>query len=205
MCKKVIIFIDKFNMSQSTSSSASDSSTHSLTPEQYDRYFEALSKVVFSTKAQNIGIISCLYSSNVYVNKITDFMYLNGPDPTMFFIPLFHSGRMNLMVFYLADKKIGYYDSLKQPRIYSFTFAKTAIEQYLNLSFVFMDQEKINSTINYNPIPDLSNFHLLRIAEEIAFHGKNQKLIPFDAIIECQRIKKIMEHYRFDKVGNDGR
>uniref|UniRef100_A0A914QC69 Uncharacterized protein n=1 Tax=Panagrolaimus davidi TaxID=227884 RepID=A0A914QC69_9BILA len=167
--------------------------TNSLTAEQFDKFFESCTKVALTKNIQNVGIVSCKYSSNVYINKITNFIEFNEPNASMIIVPLFHSGRISLAVFFIGDKKIGYFDSLKQPPIYSLSFAKIAIEKYLNCKFTMENQDFINETINTNPIPELANFHICRIAEELCFYGRNQKFPEFDIILESQRIKKLIQ------------
>uniref|UniRef100_A0A914RD98 Uncharacterized protein n=1 Tax=Panagrolaimus davidi TaxID=227884 RepID=A0A914RD98_9BILA len=175
-------------------SSSTDSITiNSLTAEQFDKFFHSCTKVALTKNIRNVGIVSCKYSSNVYINKITDFIEFNKPNPSMIIVPLFHSGRISLAVFFIGDKKIGYFDSLKQPPIYSLSFAKIAIEKYLNCKFTMENQDFINETINTNPIPELANFHICRIAEELCFYGRNQKFPEFDIILESQRIKKLIK------------
>uniref|UniRef100_A0A914PHJ7 Uncharacterized protein n=1 Tax=Panagrolaimus davidi TaxID=227884 RepID=A0A914PHJ7_9BILA len=175
------------------SSSTDSITTNSLTAEQFDKFFHSCTKVALTKNIRNVGIVSCKYSSNVYINKITNFIEFNEPNPSMIIVPLFHSGRISLAVFFIGNKKIGYFDSLKQPPIYSISFAKIAIEKYLNCKFTMENQDFINETINTNPIPELANFHICRIAEELCFYGRNKKFPEFDIILESQRIKKLIQ------------
>uniref|UniRef100_A0A914P9F2 Uncharacterized protein n=1 Tax=Panagrolaimus davidi TaxID=227884 RepID=A0A914P9F2_9BILA len=175
------------------SSSTDLITTNSITAEQFDKFFYSCTKVALTKNIRNVGIVSCKYSSNVYINKITDFIEFNKPNPSMIIVPLFHSGRISLAVFFIGDKNIGYFDSLKQPPIYSLSFAKIAIEKYLNCKFTMENQDFINETINTNPIPESANFHICRIAEELCFHGRNKKFPEFHIILESQRIKKLIK------------
>ena len=164
-----------------------------LSGERINKFLTVLAKFVYGKSYKNVEIVSCFYSYAIPRRILKENMLVKNRDPQLLLVPLIYDYRFNLAVFYLKDKKVEYYDSLKLIKCDAFFAAKSAVEKEFGIIFKEVPQDAVNATVNDNASYEFADFHICRIAEEICFHGKNQLLKPFEIEAEVGRIKSIVE------------